>query len=397
MSKLDPNFAKVLNSLDEIYSQLKLTSFIQPKGKNGRSIVAEKKEFFDNYKKGKLIEPVFTYDREIDLDLNGLKEKKDQLMLWAMSMDFDPILMKMLKRNLYSIELFLLMLTAFKEGDERGFFYNSLLYYGNISLEDFEAAKNVVLTEVRVQVDSDGDRKMDAKAIKKYFERVIKAYEFEDDVEIVMSDEVRSVSILGKKVVIPTCRNVSRLKLVKLISHELETHLLRRMNHEALNLGPTLPQYYPTEEGLAIYNQSMLEKKIVGNFNFPLRIVLYFLGADKIIQGSNFGETFDFLFKYLMHYFDEDKAKNFAWGSCMRLFRGFTRFDEGFYFPKDLSYFRGYQQIEDFIKKDDFEKLYLGKIGVLDVSIMFEVLGFTKNDIKYKPLNMAYKIWEELS
>ncbi|GAG24501.1 unnamed protein product, partial [marine sediment metagenome] len=151
------------------------------------------------------------------------------------------------------------------------------------------------------------------------------------------------------------------INLRGLAIHEVGVHVLRAANgyRQPLKIFAIgLPTYLSTEEGLSMYFE-----EITGNTNnemlrnYAARVV----AVDSLLRDLTFRKTFEKLKSY--NFSDEQ-----AWNLTLRAFRG------GGYI-RDHVYLEGYIQVKDFAqKKGDFKALYVGKIGIKDLTLVKDLL-----------------------
>lgn len=164
-----------------------------------------------------------------------------------------------------------------------------------------------------------------------------------------------------KKITICKDRKFAKINLRGLAIHEVGVHVLRAANgyRQPLKIFAIgLPTYLSTEEGLSMYFE-----EITGNTNnemlrnYAARVV----AVDSLLRDLTFRKTFEKLKSY--NFSDEQ-----AWNLTLRAFRG------GGYI-RDHVYLEGYIQVKDFAqKKGDFKALYVGKIGIKDLTLVKDLL-----------------------
>ena len=157
---------------------------------------------------------------------------------------------------------------------------------------------------------------------------------------------------------------VERLKV-----HEIETHALRYENgrqqcFKILKYG--FPNYISTEEGLAVYSEEkhgVLSKSILRNYAGRVLAIHFALQL-----------SFDKTYKKLLKYFD----KNTAFKLTVRAKRGLKDTSKPGAFTKDIIYLKGYLEVKKFAQNNNLTQLYVGKIGIKDISKVSK-LNFVKD------------------
>jgi hypothetical protein len=150
-------------------------------------------------------------------------------------------------------------------------------------------------------------------------------------------------------------------RLQRSLRHELETHLLRRLNEAKQPWASTArPRelWLRTEEGLAIYNS---------DFGRPANLyktALLYLLVD-LARGHDFVTVYQTALRYLSK---PESAFVFA----LRVKRGLTDTSQPGGFTKDLVYFEGYHQVKTWLAQPNhhYADLYWGKIDTSEVETL---------------------------
>lgn len=147
--------------------------------------------------------------------------------------------------------------------------------------------------------------------------------------------------------------------LADLFRHELETHILRRLNTQlqpwATEVKET-KEFRRTEEGIAGLHTYLYRK------NKLLRKSYLTYSAVAVAQSGSFTEVFTHLRRYGV-------SENTAWNISVRTKRGKTDTSQPGGFTKDLSYLEGGIQVWSWIMHPthDPHDLYLGRIALEDI------------------------------
>ncbi len=184
-----------------------------------------------------------------------------------------------------------------------------------------------------------------------------------------------SASVLAVKRIIKLnkYKKYSKLAVKRLKIHEINVHVLRGENGyiQPFKIFVSgLPNYLSTEEGIATY---MEEKNKVETIQSKRRFALRAIAVDLVYQGADFRECFEKINSYC---YDDSRC----WDITYRVFRGGG-------FLKDHVYLQGYYQIKDYLgNKGKLKDLYIGKIGLDDVSICKKLVADgLLNPPKYLP------------
>lgn len=155
----------------------------------------------------------------------------------------------------------------------------------------------------------------------------------------------------------------------RLVVHEIGTHALRTENGllQPLQVFKNgFPGYITTEEGLAAYNEfraGVMSNSILRNY--AGRVV-----AVQAATTDDFAATFG----ELKRFFSEKTAFKLA----LRAKRGLADTGDAGAYTKDVAYLRGFFDVARFSQKRDVNELYIGKVGVQDLSLL------AKADIRLK-------------
>lgn len=202
-----------------------------------------------------------------------------------------------------------------------------------------------------------------------------------DEARKILEDALEGYSldnwkILAKKNIISSCSTkknkmillkktalFSRLKLEKLICHEIETHLLSTENgslqpFKIFKFG--LKDYLKIQEGLAMYN---IEKKLHIPFSLNQKI------ASLIIAMSMPEKSLSEIIQTLMN--EYNLSAKISFGTALKVKRGVGAENSKGVFTKDYLYYSGYKEIRDFvIKGGDLKDLYIGKVNIKDLELI---------------------------
>ncbi|MFA6024629.1 MAG: tyrosine/phenylalanine carboxypeptidase domain-containing protein [Candidatus Gracilibacteria bacterium] len=160
----------------------------------------------------------------------------------------------------------------------------------------------------------------------------------------------------------------SEENLRMLLAHEIETHVLTAENGKAQNyrlFNRGFGNFLETQEGLAIWNQ---EQVCLHETEKKYRSATLIFIVDYALKHS-FAETYDYCLKLGM---SEDRALQ----TSLKVKRGLGDSSQPGAFTKDLLYFSGYLQVEDFVKNGgDLKDLYYGKYNLRDLALIKKIPG----------------------
>jgi hypothetical protein len=171
-----------------------------------------------------------------------------------------------------------------------------------------------------------------------------------------------------KEVLVPTGRQVARLKLEQLVIHEIMLHVGRREHGTKSRLsllGLGLDRYIKGEEGVTTVAEQAHAGKVVAFRGLELHLAA---ALAKGLDGEprDFRQTYEvlykyFLFKELPKAKDKDQAEKTAqdkaYAHCVRVFRGTDCKTKGVIFPKDIVYREGNIAVWGLLKNNPNEAL----------------------------------------
>lgn len=230
--------------------------------------------------------------------------------------------------------------------------------YGKPSEEEIENAKKLLLrksNEQETETDIEFNTHDETKEI---LENSIKSYKLTNWRILLKKNLVSACSTKKNKIIlIKKDAKFSRLKIEKLIAHEIETHLLTSENgslqpYKIFQYG--FKDYLKIQEGLAIYN---VEKKLYIPFTENKKIATF------IVAMSMKDKTLKEIMNSLINDYKIDERN--AFGTAIKVKRGVGDENAKGIFTKDYLYYSGYHKIKKFIENGgDLKDLYVGKINI---------------------------------
>ncbi|MBR3204515.1 DUF1704 domain-containing protein [Candidatus Saccharibacteria bacterium] len=152
---------------------------------------------------------------------------------------------------------------------------------------------------------------------------------------------------------IPADRAVSPLEMKRLVAHELECHVLDRLNSKTIFRGlPRIGQEL-VSEGHALFSEEQVNRALC-TWPVPLPFICYdksllYLGIQQAASGKSFNEIADGMANwYFVHttmtYLEIQKK---VWNNCLRIFRGCkdTKNTHNYAFTKDHVYLTGLELV----------------------------------------------------
>lgn len=202
-------------------------------------------------------------------------------------------------------------------------------------------------------------------------ERFNQRYDLEEKIIVDFSPSlVSKCKVVGMSLLFLTPITYTRSKFEDLIRHELETHLLRKINHR--RQGWTLPftqekDLRRTEEGLAGLHTHLFRKDKVFTRSYLTYIAAY------TAQQGTFVDVFNQLKKH-------NVSNQSAWRIAVRTKRGLRDTSQPGGLTKDISYLEGAVLVWEWLQNPDHkpQDLYLGRLGL-------EQIEEFKNQAKAEP------------
>ena len=349
---------------------------------------------------GEIVNPTFDYPELESFDIDEREEILIELKNDVLELEQNETVKKIYRTKINETLATLRMLRAAKNGDDRKFSRYADFIYGkpegadvnyiiqhvkelievNEVIENkevqhaIERLKNI-FGEIESTIDDGVDKSVLPKGEKKgdlveNIEEAVTAFGAAladlkaDDWSVVVDNEKGissfSVNQEHKIVRVPSedelkKRAISKRRLKGLVAHEIGTHVARRTNGERSKLqllGLGLDRYIRAEEGIATYNQQLVEgaKEFAG---VPRYLSV---AVAKGVDGTprDFRETFEVMKDYRLLSSTKkntDAAAEIAYNDCVRIFRGTTCTTPGAIYPKDMAYF-GNRAIWALVNKD---------------------------------------------
>jgi hypothetical protein len=353
---------------------------------------------------GEIDNPRFSYIELEDLDYDQIRANLDDAKIWFKRMipqneqrdSLQAWYIEKINQLIIAVE----KKRSAKEGDDDKLTKYAKLLHGEPGDDIEQVCRDEIENFLNNEVDKKEEgEKIEAEEIAQYFKAAILAYRFKFGVSVEEGRDTIAVSYSSNEVKVPVTRKVFFSKLQKLIAHEIETHVLRKISSKAhkaegkewgkkgrlrLLKESTMPGYIETEEGLAIYNQQVITGKEASEPD-DLTYVIRTLGVC-LAKENNFRDTFESLVDIIQPVFEhgdandpETEAKEMVWVTCVRIFRGISDTSKvGNYDPYMWRYMKGNIAVWDFVDSGgDITKLYIGKIGIDHIQDLYE-MGITK-------------------
>lgn len=210
---------------------------------------------------------------------------------------------------------------------------------------------------------NDDKKLLSTTEIVKACETLFKQYDLKDW-KVIVKDKMTSDFSAGKhgKIFVKSTAKIDATSLRSTLAHEIETHVLTAVNgkqqpYQIFVQG--FANYLTTQEGLAIYNQTIVEKSEI-----KFQRIARDLQLLKISETGSFRDVFNAALKYT----DDPEI---AFERTLRSKRGMGDTSRPGSFTKRLVYYHGYKAVKEYIDADgDVNFLYLGKISLEDKGLI---------------------------
>ncbi len=339
--KAEINYYKIDQALISIDSKIKLLYHLRP-----LNLESEKEKFYSNPEKNPQFEyPKLKFDpMELIEDINKIKTDQSKI---------GKIFEEKKKEILNKIKLIETM-------GEYEFTNTSIDLFGKPNEEDInkclELLKNIDIASIKKE-----NAIYSSQDAKEKFEKTFEKYGLKSW-KVKIKDNMVADCVAGKNnsLFVKKDAKFTSERMESLIVHEIETHILTAENgkmqaYEIFNRG--LANYLTTQEGLAMYN---VEKQRHTPFNQNYKAMSHVICIYECLKGS-----FSDAFKKLIAL---ELPKEQAFRSCLKAKRGFYDTSKKGAFTKDYIYFKGYEQVKNYIENGgEIKDLYIGKMDTKDV------------------------------
>lgn len=233
-------------------------------------------------------------------------------------------------------------------------------------------------------VSKDSLTSINAEQMKALVETVLAEYEMKGcsvAIKNVPSFRIKRGRSHHSHLIIPESFLSSKRRVIELLVHEIEVHLLRSENaHDSslLILKQGLDHYLRTEEGLGMYFTRQAEERGVSRSpGFWNAYTILFA------ETHSFAETYQHLFEAKKTTYEtggyvdaETRAKESAWKLCVRAYRGvIDPTQPGPVFTRDHIYLSGFLDVQKFLEtqKEDLGILFAGKSSINHIETLKKI------------------------
>ncbi|MCK4525356.1 MAG: DUF1704 domain-containing protein, partial [Candidatus Andersenbacteria bacterium] len=385
-------------------------SFIVPSGSGAKSCLAEINLFLENIDK-KEYNPIFKYPVLKIFEKEQFKSalKKLDNICETVQLENSDLVKEIIQEAAFLSRDKINFLMFVKQKDEAKSFEYAKRIYGDINDDLVEKAEEIYQKLLENKKDEQEEDEQivylrkkifNSKQIKNKFEEALNIMELQEW-DIALDREASQIDVKFNSVkyelptiVIPQKRKLNGIDLAKTIIHEI-IHLKTNSNNNELGFGGVVfgRDYELYQEGLARIISDDFINDIFGAEK-ELPNPYYILAMNKIKNGSDFHQTFDYICelktkeykaKNVDGYNAEKISKREASFVCRRVFRGFREsLSKGkAYFPKDKMYLEG-EILAKKMRDNNLENyLIAAKIDPYLLPLFIKLGIINKDKIKY--------------
>lgn len=350
-----PDFLFIDKTLISVDRQIKLLHHIRPNNLN-----AEREKFLSDPS----YNPQFEYD-DLSFDTFSVKEKLKKLEVLC----DDSQLAKLFLGKISEIKRKIDLLESI--GTDRFFLMSQALY--GLPDTDLMAIATEKINLMPKSFPNENLLSFEETIVR--LEGALKQYSL-NDWKVKIKNDMVSDCTAGKHNCLFLRDGVrfseDRLRMV--IAHEIETHILTAVNGAAQNyamFGRGFGDYIITQEGLAVWNQEhVIDHDVEKNYRSASLVLI----VDYAINHS-FSETVEYCYRM------EINLKK-AFRIVSKVKRGLEDTSQEGAFTKDINYFAGYLQIENFVSKGgNLKDLYYGKYNLKDLDAVKSIENLKEPDL----------------
>lgn len=255
-----------------------------------------------------------------------------------------------------------------------------------------------------MQIEKLQKEKLDAKKIRRWLIRALRAYNLNWPVMIDPEARVidaRDKSRHGKVIIVPEDREVSAMKMLELIGHEVECHVLDSENGSellhGLGGGALRTDCEELYEGHAKIVDANFHLHYEGKLVEPMP--WYVLAISWALSGMSFAKVAEKLHPLLIENgAAADEALKKTWRICYRIFRGCTDCTNpfGYAFTKDAGYLSGYLQAKNLYEAGLAHWLEIGVLTPEELVKVARTVTFSADDLATPYRDVVSELAEEL-
>ncbi len=322
------------------------------------------------------VSPLFSYKHANNLDADKYISELNVVKVKIENMHLDAIIKKWYLKKIDQLFLRAKIVEAVQMKDDETVCRLSKKIYGTpkFSANELKTEFETRLTAAKTAFIH--SKPVDAKLFSKMIQKTLDYYKISEwDIEITSVDSIRIKHGIHEKrprILVPSNLKISKTRASRLLTHEIEVHVLRTHNGLQSNihlLARGLDAYTQTDEGLAMYYQSLLIPSKNG-----FKPGFWDAWSTTLALETNFLTTYNTLknarekLGIATDQIDVNKkAKKSAWRLCLRAYRGIHNTNKkGLAFTRGHVYRTGINQIQKLVDENGTEilaRLFVGNIN----------------------------------
>jgi len=400
-----------------------------PKGAEGRNFDQEMNLFLEKRKEDSNYNPTFTYPEMDKVDIQELKNNIASLESIEKNVESETnehiknIVIEIISVMKAKINI----LIEIKNGNPEKAFENAKIAYGDINNQLCKEAKECYKKKIEFLKEKREkgviksnlekaleENKFNAEDIKEYFDLALDKGNLRyNNLEVIIDKRVTAIDVRPSDpnydypvILIPPGREVNGIKLIQLIAHEIGCHVTQnnyncKLGLEGLSFGK---DWETAQEGFAVRNEAKIKKEILGKSysDFEIQAAPYYiLAMEKIKEGANIGEVYDYIFslrkdEFLAEGYNKKESEEKASKKTKIIVRRVIRGMYPYYFPKDKAYFEGEFMALKIEKEGIDEYLRQCRVDPALVPDMIKAGVYSKSCTYKKGLEVATKVTEQI-
>ncbi len=328
--------------------------------------------------------PQFHYPHAQEFDVEEYATELHQLTERLPDLVNNPVVRKLYARKLAELKKRSELIYAIQQQNDEGVTHLSTELYGeNVAKATHYAREFAEMLEESSEFH-EHSRPVDAVLFKKMAEVLFLHYGITNWGVMMHSGSSLRVKrgMYGRgRVFVPKNLLISRARAARLLTHEIEVHVLRAL---AGSIGPLnilsrgLDNYLVTEEGLAVWAQMQMHQdrpKHTPGFWDGWACALA-LEGDFLHVYHTLRQARRVIHEKVGRPDANERAKDAAWRLCLRVYRGIHHpHKAGLGYMRDHLYRTGLAKVEAYLAQNEnqavaLRKLYVGKIGIEHIDLI---------------------------
>lgn len=414
-----PELDEIAEELAEATAGINTVEIVTP-----ANAKAEQELWMTMANEGKFIDPEFEYDLELLAEVTdrqlAIKRLLKKLLDMQVVTDEETLVWKMMIQRAEDALKSISLAESIYQADDRGSVRNVLAKYGQPDRElvtrawdlagELQEKRTPDKTEAELTAEQQAllnEKKCDAAEIRRWFQRALELNGIAGMWPVVIDEKARAINVQnrsasGRRIVIPSDREASAMKVLELIGHEIECHARDNANgtvmlHD-LGGGTLKTDCEILSEGHAKLSDIEFARKYQGKI-LPAPKPWYVLAISWAKSGMAFSKVAGRLYDLMLSCgMKPETALKTTWATAYRVFRGICDCTNpyGYAFTKDMSYLVGQMMASEL---EDAGLAYYLEIGILSPEDLVRIASTVKispEKIAYPYVDAAAQICKEM-